>query len=317
LGIITVFIQGEVFKMRKLSLGLIVIFILLLGLAAAHAQQTSSFDKDYNWCNAGERWGDGRCNNSTNQDLIYCHWQMGWYLPRLLAGEFRLEDIKSPCLVIVKAAEGDTCVYLIVVLPGSPYTGPADINGSGDDFDATSLNLGCIAGLEIHGNDNDNFIFGSFGDDTIYGYGGDDFIIGDGCGCDDGAGDDVIYGGDGFDIIFGDSEFGAGSGNDVIDGGNDDDVIFGDSADGDGSGNDVLNGGGGDDLIVGDSIFGDGSGDDVIDGGGGDDLIVGDSVFGAGSGDDVIDGGADFDEVTGTGSTGDTVTNVETDTSTP
>jgi Ca2+-binding RTX toxin-like protein len=301
--------------MRKWLLGLITIVVLLLAMAAVAQAQDSAFDPDYNWCFAGEPWGDGRCNNFDDETMIYCHWQMGWYLPRVQAGEYRLEDIASPCLTLA-LVDGDGCVTLVVVLQNSPYTGNGDINVGSDDFDSSTANLGKICGLEIHGNDNDNFIVGSMGNDVIYGYDGDDDIVGDTT-CGDASGNDMIDGGDGDDIIVGDTTCGNGSGNDTINGGDGDDLIIGDSATGDGSGNDTLDGGDGADFIIGDTFIGDGTGNDTIQGGDGEDDIGGDSAVGTGSGDDTIDGGADTDLVGGSGNSDDTVTNVELDSSTP
>jgi len=302
--------------MRKFAFGLMVTLLLALGIVAAvHAQEpVSAFDIEYNWCNSGEPWGDGRCTNLADPNMVYCHWQMGWYLPRVQAGEYRLEDVASPCMTIA-LVDGD-CLTLIVVLQGSSYTGTGDINVGSDDFDGTTVNLGTYCGLEIHGNDNDNFLIGSAGGDVIYGYGGDDLIIGDDP-FTDGSGNDTINGGDGDDFISGDSFCGDGSGNDTINGGDGDDYITGDSECGLGSGNDTIDGGAGSDVIVGDSTFNDGSGNDTITGGSEDDLIAGDSFFGTGSGDDTIDGGANTDSVDGPGNSDDTITNVELDVSTP
>jgi Ca2+-binding RTX toxin-like protein len=301
--------------MRKWMPGLITIVVLLLAMAAVAQAQDSAFDPDYNWCFDGEPWGDGRCNNHADETMIYCHWQMGWYLPRLQAGEYRLEDVASPCLAIASVDENG-CVTLVVVLQNSPYTGSADINVGSDDFDTSMVNLGTICGLEIHGNDNDNFIIGSMGSDVIYGYGGDDDIIGDTT-CGDAGGNDVIDGGDGDDIIIGDTMCGNGSGDDTINGGDGDDIIVGDAIGGDGAGNDNIDAGDGNDLIVGDTLSGDGTGNDTINAGDGEDDIGGDSMFGTGSGDDTIDGGASTDLVGGPGNSNDTVTNVEIDSSTP
>lgn len=325
--------------MRKFSFILLLAALLLLGVSlVAHAQENpSAFDPDYNWCDPGEPWGDGRCNNFTDPDMIHCHWRMGWFLPRALAGEFRLVDVASPCMTVVQELSNG-CVILVVVLQGSPYAGVAHINVAADDFDGSLLGMYC--GLEIHGNDNDNLILGSPGNDIIYGYGGMDIIIGDTiCGngygddfidggdgddmiigdtfCGDGYGNDTIYGGAGTDVIIGDTLLGNGYGDDTIYGGDDDDMITGDTVCGDGYGNDTIYGEGGDDTIMGDSECGDGYGNDVINGGDGDDDIAGDSYSGNGYGDDVIDGGADYDYNSGAGNTGDTVTNIEDDTSTP
>jgi hypothetical protein len=301
--------------MRKWMFGLITIAVLLLTVAAVAQAQDSIFDPDYNWCFEGEPWGDGRCNNFEDETMIYCHWQMGWYLPRVQAGEYRLEDIATPCLTLASVDE-DGCVTLVVVLQNSPYTGDADIDVGSDDFDGSTVNLGTICGLEIHGSDNDNLIVGSLGDDVIFSYDGDDIIIGDTM-CGDAGGADVIDGGDGDDIIVGDTTCGDGSGNDTIDGGGGSDIIVGDTPGGDGTGNDTIDGGDGNDIIIGDTLGGDGTGNDTIDGGDGEDDIAGDTLGGTGSGDDTIDGGASTDIVDGPGNSDDTTSNVELDVSTP
>jgi len=301
--------------MRTGLAGVITIMVLLMAVAAVAHAQDSAFDPDYNWCFEGEPWGDGRCNNHQDETIIYCHWQMGWYLPRVQAGEYRLEDVASPCLTIA-SVDDNGCVTLVVVLQNSPYTGDADISVGSDDFDGSTVNLGTVCGLEIHGNDNDNFIVGSLGNDVIYGYGGDDDIVGDTM-CGDASGDDVIDGGDGDDLIIGDTACGNGSGDDTITGGNGSDILIGDSPNGDGSGDDIIDGGDGDDFIIGDTATTAGTGNDIINGGAGFDNIAGDSIFGTGSGDDTIDGGADTDSIEGPGNSGDTITNVEFDNSTP
>ena len=104
------------------------------------------------------------------------------------------------------AAQGATCQDpFVVVLPDSPYTGPADMEFGRDDYDARNVRLGNLCGMVIHGNNRDNRIFGSTGDDVIFGYAGNDAIVG-------GLGDDTLYGGDesgrndwNADIIYGDA----------------------------------------------------------------------------------------------------------------
>ena len=78
---------------------------------------------------------------------------------------------------------------IVVVLSGSSYTGSADIQLDGNDFDGRTYDLDGACGLAIHGNQRANILFGSTGNDTLYGYGGNDVLVG-------GLGDDIVYGGD-------------------------------------------------------------------------------------------------------------------------
>ncbi|RMG84577.1 MAG: calcium-binding protein [Chloroflexi bacterium] len=308
----------------------IFVVLVLLGLLltfafiSAFAQDNVSIPDDYNWCSDPNYWGDGRCNNTGDTTLDVCMWEMGWYLPRVQAGEYTLEQVAavSGCVQLSPepvpgAINIPVCDYYIVVLTGvsgatgSPYTGSYDEEVQADTYDGSSFALGSYCGLIIHGNNNDNTITGSAGDDQIYGYDGNDTIYGDSIN-GNGSGNDTIDGGAGNDLILGDSFLGTGSGNDTIDGGDGDDYIYGDSFAGDGSGNDTIDGGAGDDTILGDSYNGDDGGADTINGGDGDDWLYGDSVFGDGSGDDTINGGAGNDDIygdswTGVGSGNDTI----------
>ncbi|MBN1284547.1 MAG: hypothetical protein JXB47_04035, partial [Anaerolineae bacterium] len=226
---------------------------------------------------------------------------------------------------------GARCTRIVVVLAGSPYTGPRDLDVEGDnfEFEEDTFDLGAACGLEIHGNANANFIYAGPGDDIIYGYeGADDLDGGEGSDLIFGdAGDDILYGGDdaGSDTLYG------GAGNDNLDGGAGDDALDGDAGNdilygGDdagsdtiygGDGNDDIDGGDGDDTIYGeagddilyggddagrDALYG-GEGSDEIDGGGGDDYIDGgpgdDPWLAGGDGDDTIYGGDGADELDG------------------
>ncbi len=230
--------------MRKYIFASILLLIyagLLLPLTAA---QDDTLSEDYNWCFSGEPWGDGRCD-SPDPTLAACMWEMGWYLPRVQAGMFSLEQVMSvsSCL---------PCINKTVVLSGSPYNGWYDIFIDDDIFVASSIDLTGICGLTIYGNDNPNIIVGSPGSDAIFGYGGDDLIFGDST-LDEGSGNDAIYGGSGDDDIVGDSWFGDGSGNDLIWGEEGDDLIYGDTVSGFGSGDDTIDGGAGNDTAIGDT----------------------------------------------------------------
>ncbi|RMG86212.1 MAG: calcium-binding protein, partial [Chloroflexi bacterium] len=238
------------------------IVLVLLGLlftfafVAVLAQDDGGMSDDYNWCFAGEPWGDGRCSNTGDPTLDVCMWEMGWYLPRVQAGLFTMEQV-------IAASSCVQCVNQTIVLAGSPYTGWYDIFINGDAVNANAFKTDTICGFAIYGNDQDNHIVGSSGNDTIFGYGGHDYVDGDSTN-GEGYGNDIIYGGSGNDSLSGDSNDKAGYGNDVIYGGDGNDDIYGDSYWGAGSGDDAINGGAGDDTIFGDSLFGDGSGYDII-----------------------------------------------------
>jgi Ca2+-binding RTX toxin-like protein len=181
--------------------------------------------------------------------------------------------------------------YLTVVLPGSPFTGPADITEATDNYDGRGQDLGSHCGLIIHGNDQGNQIFGGPGTDQIYGYGGADTIYGQ-------EGADLINGHDGDDSLWGGSDNTDGTGradvNDVVDGGLGDDTIRGGSQNAAGAqasdGDDVLMGGGSDDTIYGGNQNAAGSsgddGNDSVDGGDGDDVLYGGNQNDTGSGND-------------------------------
>ncbi|RMG88363.1 MAG: calcium-binding protein [Chloroflexi bacterium] len=279
--------------------------LLTFAFAAVLAQDDGGMSDDYNWCSDPNYWGDGRCENTEDEDLRTCLWEMGWYLPRVEAGEYTIEQVAavSGCVhlspePVAGAINIPVCDdgYYIVVLVGSPYTGSdADEVVNSNNFTAAS-SYNCH--LIIHGNNNDNTITGSAGDDQIYGYDGNDTIYGDSY-SDAGSGNDTIDGGAGGDYIYGDSYNGDGSGDDTIYGGDELDYIYGDSYNGDGSGDDTIYGGNGDDKITGDSWIGNGSGNDALYGEAGNDFITGDSYNGNGSGNDVIDSGSDWDAVYG------------------
>jgi Ca2+-binding RTX toxin-like protein len=277
--------------LQRRRLGAILFVLIVLGASMALAQdnpqsgETPWQDATSNWCDAGNVWGDGRCNTN-DEALTTWLYGAGWWFQRVTEGDI------TPCELPENLGGGPNCTIggsgdqsITINTPAGPIgiifylTGTGaqigatcnatcQANGTpigGDNFSfetyapANSMTNDTSTRLVIHGNDNDNFIVGSYGDDTIYGNGG-------------------------YDVIYGDSEFGDGSGNDTIDGGAGNDTIFGDSDTGVGSGDDTIDGGLGDDFIAGDSVVGDGSGDDTIDGGLGDDQIFGDSLFGIGSG---------------------------------
>jgi Ca2+-binding RTX toxin-like protein len=203
---------------------------------------------------------------------------------------------------------GATCTYHVVVLAGSPYVGPAQTVVSTNYFDARETDpSGGVCGLEIHGNDNDNFIYGTWRGDRIFGYGGSNDLYG-------GSGDDTLAGGWGNDFIDG------GEGTDTFEAITSSDMtvdLDGTRCEGlgyvgaEGQGSDTLAGienvttGSGNDLIVGDSndnVLNGGAGNDEILGHGGNDELIGgsgnDNIRGGGGGD-LIDGGAGNDYLTG------------------
>ncbi len=184
------------------------------------------------------------------------------------------------------------CTPYVVVLPGSPYTGAADITPPGNNYDGRALDCGAT----IYGNNNSNIIYGTPYDDIIYGYGGNDEIHGV-------EGDDTIYGGAGRDFIFG------GTGSDTIEGNTGVDWLFGgwDNRGGESRndiGSDTISDTGGDNM---DMLFGgnlnangavghDGS-DTLTDSGGNMDMLYGGNWnLGAGGsaiGNDNVGGGND------------------------
>ena len=227
------------------------IFLLLTGVVLA----SSPLPVEYNWCSDPDVWGDGRCDAHADPDMVRCHWQIGWYLPRVGNGEFNMGDVKTHCVstiadvdveVYESIDESTGCTRLIIVLNGSSYSGTYDVLVSSDDYDGSDA----TCGLTIHGNSNDNTIVGGSGDDEIYGYEGNDTISGEG-------GNDTIYGGDescsgrrcNEGHTLGDTING-GAGNDTIYGGDEScsgrecntDGNLGDTIDG-GTGNDTVNGG--------------------------------------------------------------------------
>jgi Ca2+-binding RTX toxin-like protein len=265
--------------LQRRRLGAILFVFIVLGASMALAQdnpqsgETPWQDDTSNWCDGGNVWGDGRCNTDDGAltDWMY---DAGWWFQRVTEGDI------SPCEMPENLGGGANCTIggsgeqsITINTPAGPITFVFYLTGrSGTDIGAT-CNATCQANgtpiggndfnfeadsgiygitndtstrLVIHGNDNDNFIVGSYGDDTIYGNGG-------------------------IDVIYGDSEFGDGSGNDTIDGGAGNDTIFGDSEIGVGSGDDTIDGGLGDDQIFGDSLFGIGSGTNTCTDSGGDD----------------------------------------------
>jgi hypothetical protein len=110
--------------------------------------------------------------------------------------------------------------FQVVKLPGSPYTGPADVVATGDDYTGTD----CPE--IIYGNNKANKIDGAGGGDVIVGFGGDD----------------TLNGGPGNDVLFG------GTGSDHLSGGKGQDILYGMAGD------DVLEGGPGANQLYGDSF---------------------------------------------------------------
>lgn len=283
---------------------LLILIVLLLSIVGLTVGLVSSepLDPDYNWCEDALVWGDGRCDNHDDADLIFCHWEVGWYMPRIENGEIDLLNVKSGCFNIkieeVFEKVEDKCRRFLVVLVDSPYL---DTDGRAPDLLVEDTNFNGWdqdrkCGLTIHGTDEDNFLAGSAGDDIIYSYDGFDILIGDGTEYDE----DIIA--DFEDLIgdlgegLGESDFGEGFGEGDFGEGFDD--LFGDcfceiedEFGGDAGGDDQIFGGDGDDIIIGDYLLGAGTGDDEIDMGGGFNLVVGDTLVGLGGGNDTITGG--------------------------
>jgi Ca2+-binding RTX toxin-like protein len=124
---------------------------------------------------------------------------------------------------------------LVIVLQGTPYTGPYSKMVNGDDYDGRNEDLMGAKGIEFHGNNAPNVVWGSPGHDLIFLYDGNDWAEGQ-------QGDDIIVGGNGNDELR-DDAFGGdadvlygGPGNDYLD-------VF------DGDANDIAYGGTGFDVI--------------------------------------------------------------------
>lgn len=305
---------------RSLMFILVVFIVLIVGISLTSAE---ALDPNYNWCSDPSVWGDGRCDDHTDPDLSFCHWEVGWYMPRIENGEINILNVKSNCFEIqikeIFVAKGAECQRFLVVLIDSPYL---DSGGRAPDllipdnmFDGTDFEGKC--GLTIHGNDEDNLLIGSNGNDQIYGYAGTDFILGDGMdddligfidilgsydledleGLDDAEMAEVIF------TLLMDASIGCGCanehGNDYIDGGDGTNIIVGDSILGIGTGNDTIIGGNDTDIIIGDTVIGIGEGNDKITGGNGMNIIIGDAAVGIGFGNDKITGGDDTDIIVG------------------
>ncbi len=75
---------------------------------------------------------------------------------------------------------------LVIVLQNSPYTGAYTKLVNSDSYDGSAEDLQGSDGLEIHGNDQSNFLIGSAKSDLIYGYGAADLLNG-------GAGKDELH----------------------------------------------------------------------------------------------------------------------------
>ncbi|RMG85555.1 MAG: hypothetical protein D6712_09225 [Chloroflexi bacterium] len=193
-------------KVRFFSLIVLISMGALFAFATAMAQDNGGLPEDYNWCSDPNYWGDGRCNNTEDEDLRTCLWEMGWYLPRVEAGLFTMEQV-------IAASSCVQCVNQTIVLAGSPYDGWYDIFINGDHLDANHFKTDTICGFTIYGNDHSNTIIGSSGNDTIFGYGSNDNLYGDTYG-NGGNGNDRIDGGTGSDVIVGDSDTG-GTGTDT------------------------------------------------------------------------------------------------------
>lgn len=308
---------------------------------------TAYNNEEYNWCNDPAVWGDGRCDNP-DPSIRECHYKMGWYLPRVASGEFSLGAVQTNCLGVIENVEiqvetdaNTGCQFLVVVLNGSPFTGSANINVDGDDYDGSEQELGKCKGLAIHGNNNANTLSGGSGNDAIFGYAGNDTLNGN-------DGDDTLNGGnescDGpqcnaigtlGDILNGNN------GNDLLNGGNETCTGAQCNTIGDRLG-DILNGGDGDDTLnggnetcdgaqcntaggsIGDTLNGE-NGNDTLNGG--NESCTGAQCNTSASSNigDTIDGGADTDSANGgtesaeggSGTTGDTCSNNESQSNCP
>lgn len=77
-------------------------FLLLLFLTGSIAlAQEATPTPQTNWCDAGNYWGDGRCDTG-NFDTDSYMWQMGWYLARLQEGVIRLSNIPEPFRPVIE-----------------------------------------------------------------------------------------------------------------------------------------------------------------------------------------------------------------------
>ncbi|MCH9651983.1 MAG: hypothetical protein K0U98_27385 [Deltaproteobacteria bacterium] len=137
---------------------------------------------------------------------------------------------------------------------------------AGVDVGLGSLELSGSYRDELHGDDGNDILSGSFGVDRLYGGAGNDQLNGDGA-------RDFLYGEDGADTLEG------GAGNDQVFGGPGNDMLYG------GLGEDDLKGDDGDDLILG------GAGADELSGGAGADTLC------DGVGGDLYLGGPDGDKI--------------------
>jgi len=81
---------------------------------------------------------------------------------------------------------------LVIVLQNTPYTGQYSKLVAADSYDLRTENLMGAAGVEFHGNNEDNLVWGSDYNDIIWLYGGNDDAQG-------GPGDDILIGGEGDD----------------------------------------------------------------------------------------------------------------------
>lgn len=300
---------------------LILVILSALGLTISFAAN-EPLAPDYNWCTDALVWGDGRCDNHDDEGLIACHWEVGWYMPRIENGEIDLLNVASTCFNVriaeVYKTEDEECKRFLVVLVDSPYL---DTDGRAPDLLVEDTNFNGWdqkhkCGLTIHGTDGDNILAGSSGDDIIYGYDGFDILIGDGTESDE---DTIAFiedllgglvGGDlpelgALDVCevecdepdFGDfGDFGECDPDCDFDLGDFEDLFGGGS---DGGGNDVIIAGDGQNIIVGDYLLGVGTGDDTIETGDGFNFIVGDTLAGVGAGNDDITGGDGINIIVG------------------
>lgn len=89
--------------MRKLlHILILILFVSIAGIVTAQdTDDLEPLDPDYNWCFDDDVWGNSdRCIYPPEfHDLQWCHFQFGWYLPRVLRGDLTLEDVLNnlPC----------------------------------------------------------------------------------------------------------------------------------------------------------------------------------------------------------------------------